>query len=635
MFRRNLFAASLATAALPVIGRGARGQSTGGQAPATAPSVTGTAATSPTGAARRTHALSLLGEPKLPADFANWPWVNPDAPKGGEVVRTALGSFDSFNPFILRGTPAVGVALLFETLLMDSADEASTAYAHLAGMVEVAADNRWAAFELRPEARWHDGKPVSAEDVAWSFTTLREQGHPRYRNYWGDIEGATAEGERRVVFRFRNPDNRELPLIIGQMPVLPKHWWATRDFAQPGLEPPLGSGSYKVGRFEAGRSMVLQRVGDYWGRDLPTMRGLQNFDTQRFEYFRDATVAFEAFKGGQLDFRQENIARSWATQYDFPAVSRGLVKRDELHHEIPAGMQAFIMNLRRPVFADRRTREALGLVFDFEWMNANLFYNSYTRTNSYFANSELASTGVPQGRELEILQPFRDKLPPELFTQAFKLPTTDGSGNNRDNARRALDLLREAGWVIKDRQMVDAKGQPLRFEILLADSTYERVALPYVQSLTRLGVQATVRTVDPAQYQVRTDNFDFDMTMDLFSQSLSPGNEQRDFWGSEAAKQPGSRNTIGIADPVVDALVELVVNAPNREELVTRTHALDRVLLWNFYVVPNWYSSTFRIAWWDKFGRPPRNPHYNIGFEGWWIDPARDKALSEAKRSPA
>ncbi|MFC0410047.1 extracellular solute-binding protein [Roseomonas elaeocarpi] len=634
MFRRNLFAASLATATLPVIGRGARGQSTGAQAPATpTPAAPGAAAAS-TGAARRTHALSLLGEPKLPADFPHWAWVNPDAPKGGEFVRTALGSFDSFNPFILRGTPAVGITLLFETLLMDSADEASTAYAHLAAVVEVAADNSWAAFELRPEARWHDGRPVTAEDAAWSFATLREKGHPRYRNYWGDIEGATAENERRVVFRFRNPGNRELPLIIGQMPVLPKHWWEGRDFAQPGLELPLGSGPYKVGRFEAGRSMVLQRVPDYWGRDLPTMRGLQNFDTQRFEYYRDATVAFEGFKAGQLDFRQENIARSWATQYDFPAVARGLVKRDELHHEIPAGMQAFIMNLRRPVFADRRTREALGLVFDFEWMNANLFYNSYTRTNSYFANSELASSGVPQGRELEILQPFRDKLPPALFTQAFKLPTTDGSGNNRDNARRALDLLREAGWVIKDRQMVDRNGQPLRFEILLADSTYERVALPYVQSLTRLGVQATVRTVDAAQYQVRTDNFDFDMTIDLFGQSLSPGNEQRDFWGSEAAKQPGSRNTIGISDPVVDALVELVINAPNREELVTRTHALDRVLLWNFFVVPNWYSSTFRIAWWDKFGRPPRNPHYNIGIEGWWIDPAREKALSEARRSP-
>lgn len=599
----------------------------------------GTAAPTPSPipdtAVRRVHALSLLGDPSLPPDFTHWPWANPDAPKGGEVVRTALGSYDSFNPFILRGTSAVGIGLLYETLLMDSSDEASTAYAHLARLVELPADNRWAAFELREEARWHDGRPVTAADVTWTFATIMEKGHPRFRAYWADVAEAVAEGERRVVFRFRNADNRELAQIIGQMPVLPKHWWEGRDFAQPSLEVPLGSGPYKVERFEAGRSMVLSRVKDYWGRDLPTMKGLQNFDVQRFEYFRDPTVAFEGFKAGQIDFRQENIARSWATAYDFPAVQRGLVKRDELKHELPAGMQCFAMNLRRPLFADRRTREALGLVFDFEWMNANLFYNAYKRSYSYFTNSELACSGVPEGRELEILQPYRDRLPAELFTQPFKLPVTDGSGNNRDNQRRALELLRQAGWVVRDRQMVNAQGQKLSFEILLSDATFERIALPYAQSLQRLGVEANVRTIDLAQYQVRMDHFDYDMTVELFGQSQSPGNEQRDFWGSAAAKQDGSRNTLGLADPVVDALVELVVNAPDRQELVTRTHALDRVLLWGFHVVPHWYSDSFRIAWWDRFGRPPRNPRYNIGFEGWWIDPARDRALAEARRSPA
>lgn len=613
--RRDLLATAIVTGtALPTLGRPALAQPT---------------------ATRRTHALSLLGEPALPAGFPHWPWVDPEAPKGGEVARMALGSYDSFNPFILRGTAAVGIGLLFETLLMDSADEASTAYAHLAGSVEVPSDNRWVAFDLREGARWHDGRPVTATDVAWTFATLTEKGHPRYRAYWADVAEAVAESERRVVFRFRNPDNRELPLIVGQMPVLPKHWWAERDFGQPGLEVPTGSGPYKVERFEAGRSVVLSRVRDYWGRDLPTMKGLQNFDTQRFEYFRDPTVAFEAFKAGQLDFRQENVARSWATAYDFPAVGRGLVKRDELKHDLPAGMQCFAMNLRRPVFADRRTREAMGMVFDFEWMNANLFYGSYKRSYSFFANSELACSGVPEGRELEILSPHRDGLPAEVFTQTFKLPRTDGSGNNRENTRRALDLLRQAGWVVRDRQLVTSQGRPLSFEILLSDTTFERIALPYAQSLGRLGVQANVRTVDLAQYQVRMDNFDYDMTVGLFGQSSSPGSEQREFWSSAAAKQNGSRNTLGIADPVVDALVELVVNAPDRQELVARTRALDRVLLWNHYVVPHWYSGTFRIAWWDKFGRPPRNPRYNIGFEGWWLDPARDRALAEARRSPA
>ncbi|MFT8244043.1 extracellular solute-binding protein [Roseomonas sp. BN140053] len=624
MLRRDLFTASLAAAAIPALPRPALAQ---GAAPAATPAAAA--------ATRRVHALSLLGEPALPADFTHYPWVNPDAPKGGEVAQTALGSFDSFNPFILRGTPAVGIGLLFDTLLSDSPDEASAAYGHLAGVIELPADNRWCAFELREGVRWHDGRPITTEDVAWTFRTLLEHGHPRYRNYYGDVAEAVAETPRRVVFRFRTDENRELAQILGQLPVLPKHWWEGRDFAQPNLEVPLGSGPYRLERFEAGRSAVFRRVPDYWARDLPTMRGTRNVDVIRYEYFRDATVAFEAFKAGQTDFRQENVARNWATAYDFPAVRRGWVKRDELRHELPAGMQGFAMNLRRPVFADARTREALGLVFDFEWMNRNLFFDSYARTTSYFANSDFAATGLPEGREKEILEGFRDKLPARLFTEPFRLPVTDGSGNNRNETRRALDLLREAGWVVRDRRLVNAQGQPLSFEILLSDATFERIALPYVQSLARLGVEARVRTVDLAQYQVRMDHFDYDMTVELFGQSLSPGNEQRDFWTSAKAAQPGSRNTIGITDPVVDALVELVVAAPNREELTARTRALDRVLSWGFFVVPHWHSRAFRIAWWDKFGRPERNPRYNIGFETWWIDPAREAALAEARRSPA
>ena len=527
------------------------------------------------------------------------------------------------------------MGFLYDTLLVTSTDEAEAAYGHLAGVVERPADNRSVTFELREGARWHDGRPITAGDVAWTFRTLIEKGHPQYRAYYADVAEAVAEDARRVTFRFRTDENRELAQIIGQMSVLPRHWWEGRDFTQPSLDIPLGSGPYRIERFEAGRNVLLRRVPDYWARDLPTRRGLHNADTLRFEYFRDATVAFEAFKAGQVDFRQENVARAWATGYDFPAVQRGQVKRDELRHERPAGMRGFVMNLRRPVFADARTREAVALVFDFEWMNANLFYGAYARTTSYFANSDYASSGLPEGRERAILEGFRDRLPARLFTEPFRMPTTDGSGNNRENTRRALDLLREAGWTPRDRRMVNAAGQPLAFEILLSDATFERLALPYVQSLQRLGIEARVRTVDLAQYQSREDSFDYDMTLGLFGQSLHPGNEQRDYWGSAKAGEPGSRNLIGLRDPVVDALVELVVGAPDQGELIARTRALDRVLLWGHYLVPHYHGRTFRIAWWDRFGRPPRNPRYDIGFEGWWIDPARDAALSGARRSPA
>jgi microcin C transport system substrate-binding protein len=590
------------------------------------------ATTLPNGAVR-THALSLLGAPALPEDFAHFPWVNPQAPKGGEIALTALGAFDSFNPFILRGTPAVGAASIYDTLLKDSPDEASVAYASLAQWVELPADRLGVTFELNPAARWHDGKPVTAADVVWTFNTLREHGRPFYRAYWGDVTEVVAESERRVTYRFRDDKNRELALILGQMPVLPQHWWEGRDFSRPLLDPPLGSGPYRLERFEAGRSVVYRRVADWWGRDLPVNRGTQNFDVMRYEYFRDTTVALEAFKAGQIEFRTENIAKDWATFYDFPAVHRGLVKRDEIRHELPTGMQAFVVNLRRPLFQDARVREALGLVFDFEWMNANLFYGSYARTTSYFSNSELASSGLPEGREKEILEGYRGRIPEQVFTAEFKLPVTDGSGNNREGARRALGLLREAGWTVRDRRLVNAQGQPFEFEILLNGPSFERVALPYVQWLQRLGMQPRVRTVDPAQYQVRIDAFDYDMTVDVMGQSLSPGNEQRDFWTCEKARENGSLNVAGICNPVIDELVELVVNAPDRQELIHRTRALDRVLLWNHYVIPHWHSRTFRLAWWDKFGRPERNPRYGLGLDSWWVDPARERALAEARRS--
>ncbi len=613
--RRELLAATIATGTLPIRVRPARAQSDA--APV-----------------RRTHALSLLGEPALPAGFPHWPWVNPEAPKGGEVTRTALGSYDSFNPYILRGTAAVGTGDLYDTLLRSSPDEAGAGYAHLASVVELPADGRGVAFEMNPDARWHDGRPVTAADVAWTFGVLRQYGRPFYRAYWADVEEVSTEGEHRAVFRFRSDQNRELAYILGEMPVLPKHWWEGRDFGRPLLEAPLGSGPYRVERFEAGRSVTYRRVPSYWARERPTMRGTANFDVVRYEYFRDTTVAFEAFKAGQIDFRTENIAKDWATSYDFPAVRRGLVRRDEIRHELPTGMQGFAMNLRRPLFADRRVREALGLVFDFEWMNANLFYGAYARTASYFSNSELASSGLPQGRERDILEAHRNGLPPPVFDEEFRLPVTDGSGNNRENARRALDLLRQAGWQVRERRLTGAQGQRFEFEILLNGSSFERIALPYVQVLQRLGVEARVRTVDPAQYQVRIDAFDYDMTVESFGQSDSPGNEQRDYWSCATGRQSGSRNTLGLCDPVVDALVEMIVFAPDRAELIARTRALDRVLLWGHYVVPHYHSRTFRLAWWDKFGRPERNPRRAIGLDAWWVDPARERVLVEARRSP-
>jgi microcin C transport system substrate-binding protein len=587
------------------------------------------------GAVVRTHALSLLGEPALPPGFPHWPWVNPDAPKGGEIALTAIGSFDSFNPFVLRGTAAVGIGNLYDRLTRTSADEAATDYGHLAETIELSADRLTIAYELREGARWHDGRPITAEDVVWTFETLRQHGRPFYRAYWADVAEVKADGPRRVVYRLRTAQNRELPQIIGQMYVLPKHWWEGRDFARPSLDIPLGSGPYRIERFEPGRTIVYRRVEDYWARDLNTMRGTANWDRIRYEYFRDNTVALEAFKAGQIDFRTENVAKDWATAYDFPAARRGLVRLEEIRHEIPTGMQCFAVNLRRPLFRDARVRRALIEVFDFEWMNANLFYGSYARTTSYFSNSELASSGLPEGREREILEGFRGRIPEEVFTEEYRLPVTDGSGSNRDALRRALRLLREAGWTVRDRRLVNAEGRPFEFEILLSSPSFERVALPYREWLERLGMSVQVRTVDPAQYQKRIESFDYDMTVEVIPQSLSPGNEQRDFFTCAKVEEPGSRNVAGICDPVIDELVELVIAAPDRAELVARTRALDRVLLWHNFVVPHWHIQSFRVAYWDKFGRPPRNPRYDLGLDSWWVERGREGAVEEGRRAAA
>ncbi len=582
-------------------------------------------------AAEPTYALSLLAPPKLPADFAYFPHVNPDAPKGGDVVLSAVGTFDSFNPFIVRGTAAEGVARIWDSMLAANADEASAAYAHLAESVDVAADHLSVAFTLRPQAHFNDGTPVTARDVAWTFTTLREKGRPFYRSYYADVADVAVEGDRRVVFHFKSAENRELPLIIGQMAVLPEHFWQGRDFAAPLSEPPLGSGAYRVERFDLGRTVAYRRVPDWWAAERPTGRGLNNYGGIRVEYFRDPTVAFEAFKAGQIDQRVENFAKRWATEYDFPAVGRGLVKMEAVQQHLPTGMQAFAMNARRPVFHDARVRAAMIQMLDFQWMNKNLFYGNYTRTESYFSNSDFASSGVPAGAELALLEPYRGQLPPALFTQPYALPTTDGSGNNRDGLRRALDLLKQAGWDIKDRKLVEAAGNQMSFELLLNEPAFERIGLPYVQALQRLGIDAHIRTIDASQFQKRMDDVDFDMAEASFPEGESLGNEQVDYWTCESAKQPGTQNVAGVCDPVADALIAHLVAAKDYGDLVATAHALDRVLLWGNYVVPQWFLQKVRVAYWDRFGFPSQPVRTGVDFSSWWVDPALARATDAAR----
>ena len=575
------------------------------------------------------HGMSMYGDLKYPPDFKHFDYVNPDAPKGGTVRMAAIGTYDTLNPFTLKGVPAAGSGLLFQTLTANSSDEPFSEYGIVAESFIVPQDRTWVAFNLRPEAKFNDGSAITPDDIVFSFEILKTKGAPFYRTYYGDVMKAEATGPRQVRFTFRATDNPELPLIVGQMPVLSRAYWAGREFDRTTLDAPLGSGPYVVESADAGRSITFKRVENHWSDNIPALKGQYNFARIRYDYYRDSTVALEAFKGGEYDFKQENVAKDWATGYDAPAVTEGLIKREEIVNEQPTGMQGFVFNVRRPIFADPKVREAIGHAFDFEWTNRTLFYGAYKRTKSYFSNSELASSGLPSPAELAILEPFRGQVPDEVFTKEYVPPSTDGSGNLRDNLRIAFDLLKGAGWVIKDRRLVHEKtGDAMSFEILLSQPTWERIALPFAKNLERLGIQARVRTVDSAQYQKRMETFDYDMTVEVFAQSLSPGNEQRDMWSSAAARDEGSRNTIGIASPAIDKLVELVINAPSRQALIDRTRALDRVLLWGHYAIPNWHIQSWRIAYWDRFARPTVTAKYALGFLAtWWVDPAKDAAL--------
>lgn len=586
----------------------------------------------PVHAASPTPGYALLGKPALPSDFDHFPYVNPNAPKGGEIVLSAVGSFDSLNPFIVRGTAPDDILLLWDTLLAPDPAEADVSYAHLARSMTVAPDHKSVTFVLRESAHFNDGTPVTAEDVAWTFTTLRDKGRPFYRQYYADVESVRVDGPRTVTFLLKTGHNRELPAILGQMQVLPKHWWAGRDFSAPLTAFPLGSGPYRVEKADFGRTLILSRVKNWWAENRPTGKGLYNFDRRRTEYFRDPTVAFEAFKSGQITFRRENVSKTWATGYDFPAVREGLVKKEAFPMHLPVGMQGFAMNTRRAVFSDPRVRHAMALVFDFQWTNKTLFYGLYKRTTSYFEGSEFASSGLPSPAELKLLDPWKGILPASVFTRPFTLPVTDGSGNELPELRQALALLEQAGWHVRDRKLVDASGQQMRFEILAGQPAFQRVLVPYTRQLAHLGIDAHVRIVDPAQYQERLNNFDYDMTVVVVPESDSPGNEQIDYWSCASAKEAGSDNLMGVCNPAVDALVHDIVTAPGKATLITATRALDRVLLNGWYVVPNWFLDKAWVAWWDKLGRPTEPVRTGVELNAWWVDPAREAALAARRK---
>jgi microcin C transport system substrate-binding protein len=574
------------------------------------------------------HAITLYNEPpKYPADFKHFDYVNPDAPKGGILRSAGFGGFDSLNPFISKGVPADDIGLIYDTLARQGLDEPFTEYGLIAGKIEKAPDNSWVRFYLRPEAKFNDGHPVRAEDVVFSFNTLIKDGSPLYRSYYADVDQVVAEDPLTVLFKFKHNDNRELPLIIGQLPVLPMHWWATRDFNKGNLEIPLGSGPYKVVDVKAGRSVRYERVKDYWGKDLPVNKGLYNFDRLSTDYYRDNTVALEALKAGAFDFWQEMTAKNWATAYDVPAVREGRLIKEEIPNGNPQGMQGFIFNLRKPMFQDIRVRQALSLLLDFEWTNKQLFFGTYTRTKSYFDNSDMASRGLPSDAELKILEPLRDKLPAPLFTDEFKLPVTDGSGIIREQQRKAFQLLKDAGWKIVGDKMVDTEGKPVSIEFLLAQTEFERVLLPFKRNLADIGINLDIRRVDVSQYITRRRSRDYDMIVGSFPQSSSPGNEQREYWDSSAADKPGSYNLIGLKDPAVDTLVSGLINADSRQSLIDHARALDRALLWGYYVIPNWHIKTWRLAYWDHLGHPKKSPLYDIGTMTWWVKPDATPAI--------
>tara|TARA_Y100001934_G_scaffold278243_1_gene378990 strand:+ start:1458 stop:3275 length:1818 start_codon:yes stop_codon:yes gene_type:complete len=583
------------------------------------------------------HGYSLHGSLKYGPDFTHFDYTNPNAPKGGEIRLSSTGTFDSLNPFIMKGLKAPGIGLIYDTLMKSAADEVASEYGLLTQSIEVSNDQSWAIYTLNPQARWHDGEPITSEDVVFSFNVMMEEGHPYFRSYYASVEKVEQIDKYRVRFVFGEETNRELPFIVGQLTVLPKHYWKDREFGETSLELPLGSGPYRITAVEAGRFITYERVNDYWGKDLPVNKGRYNFDRINIDVYRDQTVTIEALKAGEFDYRSENISKEWATAYETKALKDGRMIKDTIPHEHPTGMQAFWFNTRRTKFADPAVRRALSYAFDFEWTNKNLFYDSYTRTQSYFSNSELASTSLPKGRELEILEPYRNRVPDEVFTTQYKVPKTDGTGNLRANLRTAKRMLEEAGWKVIDNVLRNEKtGEALKIEVLLAQASWERIVNPMISNMKILGIETAIRIVDSSQYQNRIQDYDYDMIVGTRGQSHSPGNEQRNYWTSASAEERGGSNLSGISDPVVDELVEKIITAPNRQELVAYTRALDRVLLWGHYVIPHWHTRSFRIIHWNKFGKPEKIAPYAGSYyflpDTWWYD--SEKAALLEREAP-
>ena len=580
------------------------------------------------------HGYAQFGTLKYPATFTHFDWVNPDAPKGGTLKVMAFGTFDTLNPYTFKGTSPVstpnflqyGVNELNETLMAGtgqyapSGDEPTSSYGLIAQSVEYNEDRSWVVFNLRPEARFHDGKPITAYDVAFSYNLLLKEGHPQYRTNLQEVQRVDILGPKRIRFVFKRANNPLLILRLGELPVLPQHYWAKRDFKATTFEPPLGSGPYSITKVTPGRQLVFEHVKNWWGTNLPVNRGKYNFDRVEVEFYRDSDVAFEAFKAREFDIYIEHQAKNWANGYNFPAVRRGDVVKAEIAHQIPTQTQGLFMNSRRASFEQSKVREALGLMFDFEWTNRTLFNGAYKRALSYYPNSEFSASGIPQGHEWLMLSPWRSQLPPELFSQAFALPQTNGRGIPRETLRQALGLLAESGWKLSGQRLLDSEGKPLRFEILLVNPNLERILQPYVENLASIGIDARLRTVDRAQYKQRLDQFDFDMILMTLDQTLSPGLEQWQYFHSSQANVKGSKNYAGVANPIVDQLLEKLLAAQTREEQLAAGRALDRVLLWQYYSIPNWYLNYHRLAYRNRFAFVT-TPPYTLGLSAWWLKP--------------
>ena len=579
------------------------------------------------------HGMAMHGDLKYKKNFKNFEYSNPDAPKKGKVKLSAIGTFDNLNPYILKGVAAYQTSYLFETLMKSSFDEPFSQYGLLAEKVMLPDHRKWVRFKLRNFAKFSDGTKVTSDDVIFSFKILMSKGHPAWKNYYNQVEEVLKINELEVQFNFSGETNRELPLIIGyQLPIFSKKYWSNKQFDKTTLDPPVGSGPYLISDLQPGRSITLKRDPNYWGKNLNVNRGRYNFDEIHTDYYRDVTVALEAFKSGAYDFRLENSSKNWATAYNFNATKNGQVIVEEIPYARPSGMQGFAFNTRKPIFKNRNVRKALTYAFDFEWSNKNLFYNAYTRTKSFFDNSELSSQSYPSKKELKILSKFKDKIPPEIFNEIYQPPRTDDKENGlRKNLRTARRILKDEGWIIQDDILTNKiTGEVFKFEILLRSPLFERIVLPLKRNFKKLGIEVSIRTVqDDSQYQKRLEEFDFDMVVTNFGSVISPGNEQKNWWSSEAADQPGTQNIIGVKNPVIDEIIDKLISANDREELVLYTKVLDRILLFNYYLIPQFHIGHYRVAYWNKISRPEITSKYDLGFDFWWFDEKKNENLGD------